>query len=193
MKKALQAALVSLALMAYQGVARADHMDGGDEPKNPHQHLDLGIFVGSITYDDVVDVDNGPLFGVRAGYDFCLHWGVEFVAAWSQSDRTSAGNINRDHEMVAVDLQYNLRFDGDQKVVPYAGVGFGAWQESTSHTSDQNELIYHGVLGVRFRASKHIALMLDVREWFVPYYNPYAGKNDQANCESAQLHFLYRF
>lgn len=196
MTKALKASLVSsvaVALIVLGGAtARAEHIEG-DPMAGHHQHLDLGIWVGAMSFDDVVDSDHGPVFGIRAGYDWDMHWGVEFVMGWQQSNLTSDATVNRDHSLLATSVTYNFRYDGDQVVVPYVGAGVGAWQEDTDNGAAQNEFLLHGIAGLRFRASKHISLMLDVREWYVPYYNPYKGKNVEANTESAQLHFAYRF
>jgi outer membrane protein W len=181
----------AVALLASGGtVARADDDEDGG---SPHQHVDFGIFVGSMTFDEVVDSDNGPLFGIRAGYDMNLHWGVELVAGWQNSNLESDATVSRDHTVVASTLQYSFRFDGDQMVVPYVGAGIGGWQEDTDNGAAQNEFLFHGVVGLRFRASKHAALMIDVREWFVPWYNPYRRKDVNANSESVQVHFAYRF
>ncbi len=188
MNHAYRTILVSAAVFAIlAGFPVVGQADGS------HQHFDLGIFTGTITFDDVVDSDNGPLFGIRAAYDFNLKMGVEFVAAYQQSNMDSDPAINREHVMGAASFIYSFRFDGDQVVVPYVGAGIGAWKEDTDNRPSQNEGIVHGVAGVRFRATKHIALLIDVREWFAPWYNPYRGNNVNANSESAQFHFAYRF
>ena len=195
MTKALKTVLIAsivVALMAIGGpAARADHME--DEHQGHHQHAEFGIFVGSMTFDQVMDADNGPLFGIRGGYDWSLHWGVEMVAAWNQSNRDTNSLQNRDHEVVAGSLVYSFRYDGDQVVVPYVGAGIGAMRQDKDDEGNQNELLLHAIAGLRFRAAKHVALMIDAREWFAPFYTPYRGKDDQANNESLQFHFAYRF
>lgn len=194
MRNALKAVLVSataLLLVAAGTPAWAD--EDGDDASRPHQHIDLGIFVGSMTFDDVVDSDNGPVFGIRTGYDWNLHWGIELLAGWENANLASNPHVSRDHSFIATSLQYSFRFDGDQLVVPYVGAGFGAWQEDTDNQDAQNEFLVHAVAGLRFRASKHVALMIDVRELYVPWYNPYRRKDVEANNESAQFHFAYRF
>lgn len=195
MTKANKTVLVTVAAMALAlaggAPALADHEEGHEGAGN--SHADLGIFVGSMTFDDVVDSDNGPLFGIRAGYDCDHHWGFEFIAGWQQSNTQSNSRVNRDHTIGALSVEYSFRYDGDQAVVPYVGAGLGGWQEDTDNRAAQNEFLVHAVAGLRFRASKHISLMLDVREFYVPFYNPYRGKNVEANNESAQFHFAYRF
>jgi len=124
MKKAALA-LVLLFLFIIPLTAQAE--EGGTFTLSP--------FIGGMYFDGAEDINSGLLFGLRGGYNFTKHFGLEVFGAYMDAeDEPTKHSLDIYHYGVDAIWQ----FMPDSKLIPFLAVGAGAMTFSGNHQLNDN-------------------------------------------------------
>jgi OOP family OmpA-OmpF porin len=144
--------------------------------------FNVGPLVGGFIFEGNQDLkDPSPVFGVRAGYDFTEHWGVEATFNWVPTEyETSYPYYYRERRQKVLHLLdipeylhtdvYNYRIEGlynfrpDKRLVPFIAVGVGG-QSIDYDSTPQNKTRFafdYGV-GLKYFVTDSIAIRGDIR------------------------------
>jgi OOP family OmpA-OmpF porin len=125
--------------------------------------VNLTPFTGFYTFDGRQAMDNGPYWGLRAGYNFTKSLGLEamygIVTTESQSRDDKYVGVSR----YGIDALYH--FNPDHNLVPFVAVGFAATHyDGPSGVTAQNRGMLDYGFGVKYFITEGVALRGDVRQ-----------------------------
>ncbi len=145
---------VVLCLFLFLGVSSAEDLKGA---------FSISPHVGGFHFDDNLDIDDGVVFGIGAGYNFTQNLSLEFVLDLSDMSTESGLDLNG----------YSYRFEGiyqlfpEGKVIPFFALGVGAMTFDPSYGDLETKLISDYGAGVKYFFRDGVALRGDVRHVFV--------------------------
>ncbi|MBN2318185.1 MAG: OmpA family protein [Acidobacteria bacterium] len=142
-------------MILFLGVSSAEEHEG---------MFSITPHVGGFHFDDNLDLDDGYVVGVGAGYNFTENLSFEFVLDVVDMDTESGGE----------DMSgYMFRFDGlyhfrpEERVVPYVAVGIGGMTFDPNIGDMETRLISNYGAGVKYYFMDNIGLRGDVRHLFI--------------------------
>lgn len=138
--------------------------------------FEVGPFGGYNFFENSQNLENRPVFGLRLGYNFTRHFGIEGAVEFINSRvddkaKTGAQEGQFRSPMDKVDLTfYHLdavyHFMPDGKFNPFVLAGFGgAHYNPTISTKDM--AAFNVGLGAKYSLTDHIALRVDLRDYMV--------------------------
>jgi OOP family OmpA-OmpF porin len=182
MKKTLLCRIVSSALfvvfLAVGSVSQAANKEG---------QFSLSPVIGGITFDGEQHLETRPFYGIRAGYNFTDHIGIEALFDYATTEFTRR-NGDVDFFRYGGELLYH--FMPDKALVPYVAVGYaGAKLNGPGGTSPSTARgVFDYGVGLKYFITDAIALRGDVRhlvytqndvlhnvEYSVGLYIPFGG------------------
>ena len=128
---------VVLCLLLFLGVSSAEDLKGA---------FSISPHVGGFHFDDNLDIDDGVVFGIGAGYNFTQNLSLEFVLDLSDMSTESGLDLNG----------YSYRFEGiyqlfpEGKVIPFFAVGVGGMTFDPSYGDLETKLISGYGAGVKY-------------------------------------------
>jgi len=135
--------------------------------------VELSPFVGYSFFQDRQNLENGPIFGGRIGYNFTEHFGVEATGQYIKSavddeslSFTRQGQFTSpindvDIAMYHLDLIYH--FMPEAKFNPFVTAGYGAAHYSPKINNKNMSIVDVGV-GAKYWVAENVALRVDVRD-----------------------------
>src|SRR3989339_1284071 len=168
MKAMYRAALMVAAFVFFLPLSARSEIRAGS--------VEVGPFVGYNFFQPNQNLENRPLFGLRLGYNFTKHWGIEGTGEFIRSSvddkgRTGLTEGQFGSPMDKVDLTfYHLdaiyHFNPEGKLNPFVVVGFGG-----SHykpvISTRDMAAFNVGVGAKYWLTDSIALRLDVQDYIV--------------------------
>jgi OOP family OmpA-OmpF porin len=145
---------VVLCLLLFLGVSSAEDLKGA---------FSISPHVGGIHFDDNLDIDDGVVFGIGAGYNFTQNLSLEFVLDLSDMNTESGLDLNG----------YSYRLEGiyhlfpERKVIPFFAVGIGGMTFDPSVGDLETKIIADYGAGVKYFFMDGVALRGDVRHLFL--------------------------
>ena len=146
---------VLLCMILFFGVSSAEEHEG---------MFSITPHVGGFHFDDNLDLDDGYVVGVGAGYNFTENLSFEFVLDVVNMD-TESGGEDMSGYMFRIDGLYHFR--PEEKVVPYVAVGIGGMTFDPNIGDMETRLISNYGAGVKYYFMDNIALRGDVRHLFI--------------------------
>lgn len=138
--------------------------------------VEVGPFAGYNFFQNSQNLENRPIFGLRLGYNFTKHWGIEGVGEYvrtSVNDRSrtniTEGQFGRpmdgvDFTPYHLDVVYHFIPEG--KFNPFVVVGIGgAHYKPVISTRDM--AAFNVGVGVKYSLTDNIALRFDVKDYMV--------------------------
>jgi OmpA-OmpF porin, OOP family len=125
--------------------------------------VNLTPFTGLYTLDGRQAMDNGPYWGLRAGYNLTKSWGLEgmygYVTTESQAVEDKYVGVVR----YGIDALYH--FNPDRNLVPFVMFGLGATHTDGPNgpTAKNRGMLDYG-FGVKYFFTEAVALRGDVRQ-----------------------------
>jgi len=134
--------------------------------ENRQGSFNLSPFVGGYVLDNDQRLEDRPMFGLRAGYNFTKNLGLEGMFGYSLTDtKESYGSRETDLYRYGGDILFHFMPDSD--FVPFIAVGGGGINSETENSpsapSPGAGLVSAGG-GVKYFVSPNVALRGDVRE-----------------------------
>lgn len=160
MKKLLKGTLTGLLLVTLTTPGFAENREGA---------VTVSPFVGGYLLNKNQREESRPMFGLRAGYNFDKHFGVEAMFGYSLTETKrslgTAGSKETDMYRYGIDLLYH--FMPDSTFVPFVAVGGGGTNFKTPGITTLEEshkagLVNYG-LGLKYFVAPDVALRGDVR------------------------------
>jgi OOP family OmpA-OmpF porin len=146
---------------------------------------------GGYTFDSRQHIDTAPVFGVRAGYNFTDHVGVEALFDYANSS-TDIGSKNVNMFRYGGEVLYH--FFPEKQFVPYLAAGFSGVDFNSTVPQSESRGIFDYGIGAKYYLSDAFALRADLRhlittasspkhnvEYTIGAYIPFGGVAKAAN------------
>ncbi|MBI9076000.1 MAG: outer membrane beta-barrel domain-containing protein [Desulfatibacillum sp.] len=109
-------------------------------------------------------LDNDWYFGLRGGYNFTEHWGIEGLLGYVPAESNAHSYDGQDVDVYRYGLEGLYHFMPKSKFVPFVAVGIGGKRvDGPSGYDDDNRGMFDYGVGFKYFASKNVALRADVR------------------------------
>jgi OOP family OmpA-OmpF porin len=173
MKKALLLAVIGL--IASATVVLAANKEG---------QFSLSPVIGGYTFDDRQHLDTNPVYGLRAGYNFTKHLGIEALFDYVN---TESRTNNKDISVFRYGGEFLYHFFPDNAFVPYVAAGFGGLRFNSNAVDSKNIGVFDYGIGAKYFITDSFALRADVRhlittaharhnvEYTIGAYIPFGG------------------
>lgn len=175
--KNLMKVFVVIALLVFSTTAFAQIRPGA---------FNIGPYFGFGAFEGNQDLDNAPVIGIRAGYDFTKNWGVEATVNWIptrynySSSRfvmppqggipvlvASEGDVHTNVYNYRIEGIYNFALASVPKLVPFLAVGIGGqtidYRGTHPDASDRTRIAPDWGGGLKYFLTDDLAIRADVR------------------------------
>ncbi|ACM19970.1 peptidoglycan-binding outer membrane protein, OMP_b-brl, OmpA and OmpA domain-containing [Geotalea daltonii FRC-32] len=144
--------LVSLVTLSLLSPAMAEGIRPGS--------FTLSGIIGGYTFDGRQHIETRPVYGVRGGYNFTKHWGVEGLFDYARTESTRA---DQDINFYRYGGEVLLHVFPDNKLVPYLAAGYvGLTRDPEGqHTVSKGAFDYG--IGAKYFLTDDLALRADFR------------------------------
>lgn len=124
----------------------------------------LSPYLGGYTFEGDQHIRTSPTFGIRGGYNFTPHWGLEPVFGFSPAEETRGSEVDVDSYTYRLEGLYH--FMPEKTLVPFLAAGAGGKTldyatGSTARDRTDGIVTYGG--GVKYFISEAVAARGDVR------------------------------
>ncbi|OGT96813.1 MAG: hypothetical protein A2X80_09950 [Geobacteraceae bacterium GWB2_52_12] len=155
MKRAVQCLLCSTMLLSGVFAAEVQAANRGGD-------FSLSPVVGGITFDGPQHLATRPFFGIRGGYNFTDHLGVEALVDYART-RSTSGGPEANFFRYGGELLYH--FMPESNLVPYVAAGYAGvhFDRSRGSMFKETKGAFDYGLGVKYFITDSIALRGDVR------------------------------
>ena len=168
MKAMYRAALMAVAFVFLLPLSARSEIRAGS--------FEVGPFAGYNFFQNNQNLENRPVFGLRLGYNFTKHWGIEGAGEFIRTSVADKGRTNITEGQFGsptdgVDLTfYHLdavyHFIPEGKFNPFVVVGFGgAHYKPVISTKDM--AAFNVGLGAKYSLTDNIALRFDLKDYIV--------------------------
>ncbi len=124
------------------------------------ESFSVSPYLGGFSFLGREHLETRPVYGVRAGYNFTRHFGVEAVSAFVRTEGEGGGgdvDVLNNH----LDLLYHFMPDGP--LVPYVAAGYGwQWREYPGDRDVTRPVFNYGA-GLKYFLTEGMALRGDFR------------------------------
>nr|WP_279342338.1 OmpA family protein [Geotalea sp. SG265] len=116
--------------------------------------------IGGYTFDGRQHIETRPVFGVRGGYNFTKHWGVEALFDYV---RTESTRTDQDINLYRYGGEVLLHAFPDNRLVPYLAAGYvGLTRDGEGQHSASKGAFDYGI-GAKYFLTDDLALRADFR------------------------------
>jgi OOP family OmpA-OmpF porin len=168
MKTMYRAALVVAAFVFFLPLSARSEIKAGS--------VEVGPFVGYNFFQNSQNLENRPVFGLRLGYNFTRHFGIEGAGEYistgvADKARTGLTEGQFGSPMDKVDLTfYHLdavyHFIPDGKFNPFVVAGFGG-AHYNPRISTKDMAAFNVGVGAKYSLTDNIALRFDIKDYMV--------------------------
>jgi OmpA-OmpF porin, OOP family len=126
-------------------------------------------FFGGYVFDGVENQDMSPVAGLRVGYDFTRHLGLEALFEYTRSEYNNNPPVVESFPQVGgYRLEGLYHFMPQSRLVPYVAVGVGGRSIRFKDLDlDRNHAVLDYGIGVKYFLYKDLAIRGDVRHIFL--------------------------
>jgi len=125
----------------------------------------LDPFTGFYSFDSEQQLDARSYYGLRAGYNFSKHLGLEAMFGSVLTETNSTAFADRDVSVNRYGLDALYHFNPDGTLVPFISVGFAATQtDNPSGMTDHSRGMFDYGVGLKYFLSETVALRGDVKQ-----------------------------
>lgn len=154
---------------------------------NKEGQFSLSPVIGGITFDGKQHLETRPFYGIRGGYNFTDHFGVEALFDYAHT-QTTRSDADVDFYRYGAEMLYH--FMPDAKLVPYVAAGFAGinFDAPSGILFNKTKGVFDYGAGFKYFLNDNIALRGDVRhllyhheetlnaiEYSVGLYIPFGG------------------
>lgn len=126
----------------------------------------LSPFIGGYTFDGVQHLETAPVYGLRGGYDFTRHWGVEALFDYAATDTTGSNGRSVNFLRYGADALYH--FMPEERLVPFVAAGFGGRTiDYPAGIGDRTHALFDYGAGVKYFVTEDLAVRGDLRHLIV--------------------------
>ena len=124
----------------------------------------LSPFIGGYVFDCPECLDNDWYFGLRGGYNFTEHWGIEGLLGYVPTESNAHSYNGQDVDVYRYGVEGLYHFMPKSNFVPFVAIGFGGKRVDgpSGYDDDKRGMFDYGV-GLKYFVSKNVALRADVR------------------------------
>lgn len=122
----------------------------------------LSPYVGGYTFDGVQHLETAVTGGLRAGYNFTDHVGLEAVLGYLNTESTGAVGSS-DTDVYNYRLEALYHFFPENRLVPYLAAGYGGLTLDPDSGSTLTKGAFNYGAGLKYFLNDWIALRADVR------------------------------
>ena len=156
MRKIMMVSLTGLFLLALAAPGFAGNQGGT---------MTLDPFTGFYSFDSEQQLDARSYYGLRAGYNFSKHLGLEAMFGSVLTETNSTAFADRDVSVNRYGLDALYHFNPDGTLVPFISVGFAATQtDNPSGMTDHSRGMFDYGVGLKYFLSETVALRGDVKQ-----------------------------
>jgi OOP family OmpA-OmpF porin len=123
-------------------------------------------FTGFYQFDKEQKLDLRSYYGLRGGYNFTEHVGLEAMFGYIPTETDSMAYANREVRVMRYGLDALYNFNPESNLVPFIAVGLGGTQ--TKNTSagmpDYSRALFDYGLGLKYFITDAVALRGDVKQ-----------------------------
>ncbi len=120
----------------------------------------ISPFIGGYTFDGKQHLETRPVYGIRGGYNFTEHVGLEAVFDYVSTESTRGAG---DADIYNYRLEALYHFFPEARLVPYLAAGYGAITvDPEKQTKTTYGALNYGV-GLKYFLTDTLALRTDVR------------------------------
>ena len=126
----------------------------------------LDPFTGVYSFDREQQLDTRSYYGLRAGYNFTKHLGLEGLYGYIPTETVSMAVADRDVKVYRYGLDALYHFNPDGNLVPFVSVGLGATQTANGSKGlpDHGRGMFDYGVGLKYFLSETVALRGDVKQ-----------------------------
>ncbi|GAA3971675.1 OmpA family protein [Allohahella marinimesophila] len=125
---------------------------------------DVGAYltgqVGYYWFDDELNLENRPEYGLGFGYNFSNTWALELVGSAMDTGRD---DINQDIDRNQLRLDALYTFSGYDSMKPYLVLGAGHQAYQIKNADNEHETMYNAGVGVKHEIDDFTDLRMDAR------------------------------
>lgn len=151
MKRFLLPFLVPVLLLAMLAVAHA-----GVKAES----FSVSPFVGGFSFLGRDHLETGPVVGLRGGYNFTKHFGLEAVFDYV---RTEGRYTDADYDVYNYHMDAIYHFMPSGPVVPYLAAGYGGQSRESHLEGEVTRGVFNYGGGIKFFLKENLALRGDIR------------------------------
>ncbi len=124
----------------------------------------ISPYIGIYKFEGNLDLENGPTYGVRLGYDFTKRFGVELDLGYVDTKYTETAP-DRYTDVYNYRLEALYHFFPEKKLVPFVAAGLGGQTMNYKNTPKENSTHFAGDYGVglKYFLTDNVALRTDLR------------------------------
>jgi OmpA-OmpF porin, OOP family len=123
--------------------------------------ISVSPYIGGYSFLGHEHLDTRPVYGVRGGYNFTNHFGIEAVMDYIRTEGRSSGGGDVDVFNYHLDMLYHFMPEGP--LVPYFVAGYGWQSREYPHDKDTTRPGFNYGLGVKYFMTDSLALRGDFR------------------------------
>lgn len=116
-------------------------------------------FIGGYSFLGRDKLDTGPVIGIRGGYNFTSHFGLELVGDYIRTETDGGADVNAFN--YHLDMLYHFMPEGP--LVPYLAAGYGGHSRDIEDSRDDTRGAFNYGVGAKFFMTDAMALRGDVR------------------------------
>lgn len=126
------------------------------------ESFSLSPYIGGYTFIGKEHLETMPVYGLRAGYNFTRHFGLEAVFDYiSTEGERNSGIGDVDAYNYHLDMLYH--FMPEARLVPYVAAGFGGQSREYEGGDDMTRPAFNYGVGAKYFLTEAMALRGDVR------------------------------
>jgi len=124
----------------------------------------ISPYIGIYKFEGNLDLENGPTYGVRLGYDFTKRFGVELDLGYVDTKYTETAP-DRYTDVYNYRLEALYHFFPEKKLVPFVVAGLGGQTMNYKNSAKANSTHFAGDYGVglKYFLTDNVALRTDLR------------------------------
>lgn len=116
--------------------------------------------IGGYTFDGRQHVETRPVFGVRGGYNFTEHWGVEALFDYVRTESTRA---DQDINLYRYGGEVLLHLFPEKRLVPYLAAGYVGLTRDAEGSNTVSKGAFDYGIGAKYFLTDDLALRADFR------------------------------
>ncbi|HBA88411.1 MAG TPA: hypothetical protein DCZ75_10625, partial [Geobacter sp.] len=126
------------------------------------ESFSVSPYVGGYSFIDKDRLETGPTFGIRGGYNFTTHFGLEAAFGYIPTEGKANSGIG-DADVFSYHLDALYHFMPDGPLVPYLAAGYGGNSREYEGGGDVSRSTVNYGVGVKYFLREAMALRGDVR------------------------------
>ena len=126
------------------------------------QSFSLSPYLGGYTFIGREHLETMPAYGLRAGYNFTQHFGLEGVFDYISTEGKAHSGIG-DVDVFNYHLDMLYHFMPEQQLVPYVAAGYGGHSREYEGGADTTRSAFNYGIGAKYFLTEAMALRGDLR------------------------------